>query len=140
MPAMPNGQHCVRGNTSIKWLPKAATKLTAVCSLLAPLKVTPGNELKVQTRNSLRLWFPKGSVLGFPTQQRLSLLQQRLHPHHELLGKPLHKDSRNLAMATSPKSSRVTSPLALPVHPGTSAGPRSWERSTSNLRAPLPWQ
>lgn len=66
MPAMPNGQRCVRGNTSIKWLPKAATKLTAVCSLLAPLKVTSGNELKVQARNSPKALVPYGEHPGVP--------------------------------------------------------------------------
>lgn len=71
----------------MRWLPKAATKLTAVCSVLAPLKVTPGNELKVQTISSLSIWFPMASILGFPTQQRLSLLQQGLHPPPLAAGK-----------------------------------------------------
>lgn len=71
----------------MRWLPKAATKLTVVCSLLAPLKVTPGNELKVQASNSLSIWFPLGSSLGIPTQQRFSLLQQGLHPPLSATGK-----------------------------------------------------
>lgn len=71
----------------MRWLPKATTKLIVVCSLLAPLKVSPGNELKVQVSNSLSIWFPMGSSLGFPTQQRLSLLQQGLHPPPRATGK-----------------------------------------------------
>lgn len=139
MPAMANGQHCVQGSTSRRWLPKAATKLSAVCSLLVPLRVTPGNELMVQTSNSLSICFPVVSVLGFP------IVSSKGCTHlQELLQKSLHQDdTRNLAMATPQSHLGLPAPwlylliLVSQLVPGPGRGPGI---SNFNHRAPLPWQ